>query len=188
MGLSSRLVGAGDYQVVSRLKLRLKDHFPFVGVALGRGTRWFVQQPAEIKVLFLHLQPEKCELKNVKQAHVSQLTNESPNLPHVQSYGLVPLMLWVLPILNWHLWAFLRIPPFSMLKQGQHNLSTVTHFQPELRVAAIGAAVPAAARRVSFCPPANQLVSVCQQVSCWNSQQKSSQTQELRPALNTLTK
>lgn len=75
-----------------------------------------------------------------------------------------------------------------MLKQGHHNLSTVAHFQPELRVAAIAAAVPTAARWVSFRPPANQVVSVCQQVSCWNSQQNSSQTQELRPVLNTLTK
>lgn len=82
-GLSSRLVGAGDYQVVSRLELPLNDHLPFVGVASGRGTRWFVQQPAEIKAPFLHLQTENCELNNLKQAHVSQLTNESPNLPHV---------------------------------------------------------------------------------------------------------
>lgn len=53
-----------------------------------------------------------------------------------------------------------------MLQQRHQHLSSLTHFEPELRVAAVAAAVAAAAHTVSFHPPASQLMAVCQQVSC----------------------
>ncbi len=41
-GLSSRLVGAGDQQVVSGLQLSTEDHLSLVGVAVSRSTRRLV--------------------------------------------------------------------------------------------------------------------------------------------------
>lgn len=53
-----------------------------------------------------------------------------------------------------------------MLQQGHQHLSSLTHFEPKLWVAAVAAAVSAATSGVTFHPAASQLVVVCQQVSC----------------------
>lgn len=71
-------------------------------------------------------------------------------------------MLWGPSVPDWRLQVFLQTTPFSMLKEGQDDLSAVAHFQPELWVAAIAAAVPTASRGVPLRPSANQLVSVSQ--------------------------
>lgn len=93
-------------------------------------------------------------------------TSNVTNLPHVQSNGLVVLVLCVLVVLNIPLTEGLRVPALLLLllllQQGHHNLSSVTHFQPKFGVAAVAAAVPAATSRVSSGPPARQLVTVCQ--------------------------
>lgn len=99
-------------------------------------------------------------IKEHKQARDSEVRKEKPNLPDVQSDGLVPLVLWAPSVLDWRLQVFLQITPFSMLKQGQDDLCAVTHSQPELGVAVVAAAVPTAPRGEPLRPSANQLVSV----------------------------
>lgn len=74
---------------------------------------------------------------------------------------MVVLVLCVL-VLKTPLREFLRVPASFLLQQGHHNLSFVTHSQPEFGVAAIAAAVPAAASRVPSGPPTCQLVAVSQ--------------------------
>lgn len=79
-------------------------------------------------------------------------------------------MLCILAILQWHLCVFLCVLPFFILQQGYHNLSSLAHPQPKLRVAAVAAAVSAATCGQPFHPPTSQLMGVCQQISCWEGE------------------
>lgn len=63
-------------------------------------------------------------------------------------------------------WASIRGSPFSVLQQGHQHLASPTHFEPELGVAAVAAAVSAAPGGVPLRPAASQLLVVRQQISC----------------------
>ena len=81
--LSSWLIGAGDQQVVPRLKLFTEDHLSLVGVAVSRSTRRFAQQAAEIETLLLHLETQRCEENHANTQIPISLTRDNTNLPHV---------------------------------------------------------------------------------------------------------
>lgn len=92
----------------------MENHLSLIGVAVSRSTRCFVQNAVETETLLLHLGTENSE-HNDTYMQTAFLTSVATNLPHMESYSMIVLVIGVLGSLQWCLRASFCFPPFSML-------------------------------------------------------------------------